>query len=658
MDIVVNARRASPAASPAPTSAVQSELLELLFRNLPRGLVVTAINTLITAYLLRSAAPVGPLVAWTLVMLAVCAVRAAMLVAYRRNKQLFDVGTWQQLFLIGALAGGLSWGSAAVFLLPPDSVSHQVFLGFVLAGMGAGAMTSLVFDRASFAAFVVAAIGPYALVMLWQGTELPVVMGALAIMFVLGILAGGETFRESIVETLRLRFENEELAADLGMKAEEQKQTNELLKVEIERASLAEEKMRRAKEQAVAASRAKSTFLANMSHEIRTPINGVLGMTDLLMRTSLDDRQKQLAQTLRSSGSMLLSIIEDVLDISRIEAGKLSIVAAPFSLLSCCEDALALLQPLANQKRLDLRLSVGADLPEAILGDADRTRQVVVNLVGNSVKFTSAGHVEVRLEKLPASDSRSDLLRISVIDTGIGIDPSELERIMQPFEQADPSINRRYGGTGLGLAISKHLVSLMGGEMHMRSSPGQGTEVAVDLPLNAIERRAVPRSGAIYSRLDGLRVLLAEDNPVNQMIAQEYLAELGCRVDTVENGREAVTAFQHVAYDIVLMDCQMPELDGLSATVELRRIEAETGRLRSPIIAVTANAFEDDREKSLAAGMDAHLSKPYTATDLEVTLLKWAVRRAAGADERSDGNDGTRGHRLIGSVTRSGNSAA
>ncbi len=641
---------------------MQTELLDLLFRGLPRGLLLTLVNALLSAYLVRSAAPAGLLVLWTASMILVIGLRALLLIAYARNRDAPPTDDWRRLFVCGAVAQGFAWGSAAFLLLPADSVAHQVFIGFVLAGMAAGAMASLVFDRSAYAGYVIASVGPYALSMIFQGTELQIVMGVLGVLFIIAMLEGGRTFRTWILENLALRLEKEAMAADLRIKAEEQVQSNLRLETEIERASAAEDSMRIAKEQAVAASRAKSTFLANMSHEIRTPINGVLGMTDLLMRTALDDRQKQLAQTLRSSGSMLLSIIEDVLDISRIEAGKLKIVSAPFNARSCCEEALDLLRPLASQKRLELRLSGGADLPEAILGDADRTRQVVVNLVGNAVKFTSSGYVEVRLEKLPASagiGAEAETLRITVIDTGIGIEASELERIMQPFEQADTSINRRYGGTGLGLAISKHLIGLMGGQIRMSSTPGQGTEVSVDLPLLAIERRAVVRTGEVCANLDGLRVLLAEDNPVNQMIAQEYLTHMGCVVNTVENGKEAVAACRNATYDIVLMDCQMPEMDGLAATVELRRIESDTGSRRLPIVAVTANAFEDDREKSMAAGMDAHLSKPYTAADLEITLLKWGARRTDPNDDDRGGASGDyRNLRLDGSAKHFGKDAA
>ena len=520
-----------------------------------------------------------------------------------------------------------------------------------------------------------------------------------------------------------------------------------------------EESLRQANIAAQEASRAKSMFLANMSHEIRTPMNGVLGMADLLARSVLTERQQRLAGTITESARSLLTIINDILDISRIEGGKFDLELQDFSLGDCVEDAVEMLSEQAYKKSLDLNVFIDEAALGTVRADAVRLRQVLVNLIGNAIKFTAAGEVSVRVAPL---ENGGKGVRFTVSDTGIGIDADVQAKLFQPFSQADTSITRRFGGTGLGLSISRHLVEMMGGQVVLQSVPGKGSTISFVLPLDVragsqraqrgtlvgrrvliVDDRATNReivssylaaSGAIIATSDnatqamslleaaadagqpfdlaivdlvmaggdgielsrrirarpalaeiklillssmtltseygdareagldlvlhkpirrgelvagaldclasgagaraemgkveasvvapklGLRVLVAEDNPVNQVVAEEYLTNLGCTITIAENGEQALTAMERASFDIVLMDCQMPVMDGYTATRQIRVREKASGAAPMPILAVTANAYEADRQLCLDAGMNSYLSKPFSEAHLAAAL--------------------------------------
>ena len=372
---------------------------------------------------------------------------------------------------------------------------------------------------------------------------------------------------------------------------------------------------------AEAASRAKSQFLANMSHEIRTPMNGVIGMAELLSATPLDASQRDVTETIRSSGQILLAIINDILDLSTIESGQLSLDKEPFALASVLSQAVKVVSPAAAAKGLTLDVDADASLPSHLIGDRLRLGQVLVNLLSNAVKFTDTGRVLISTRLVPATATTAAAIRIDVCDSGIGIEPERLARLFQPFEQGDASMSRRFGGTGLGLAISKRLVELMDGRLWGESRPGVGSTFSLELPLRAADVPSAPTRPVRAAMPDqkpahDLRLLIAEDNPVNQRVASRMLQKLGYRSDVVENGRLAVEAVERGAYDVIFMDVQMPEVDGLEAT---RRIKARPGT--SPwIIALTAHALEDDRKQCLAAGMNDFLSKPVQLTELTAAL--------------------------------------
>jgi signal transduction histidine kinase/ActR/RegA family two-component response regulator len=469
-------------------------------------------------------------------------------------------------------------------------------------------------------------------------------IGAVAAVAMLSVLAGFLVFRLSRTAS-RARRRDRIIQARL---ADAKKQ--------------AEVEARRAEE----ASKAKSDFLAMMSHEIRTPMNGVLGFANLLLETPLNAEQREFAETVQRSGDALLTIINDVLDYSKIEAGRMTVECIDFDLYSVCDEVRRILRSAIVERGLTMILSYDAALPHRLKGDPVRIRQIVLNLAGNAVKFTERGAVRIEVSQLDAGQ-----LKISVVDSGIGISEEQLNRMFRRFTQADSSTTRRYGGTGLGLAISKTLVELMGGTIGVHSEPGTGStfwftlpliaaaqpqgetlvaatvsplspvsesvSVPVPVPVSALTRAsaavpvlvdAVGEPPAAPPASDGTqsgrsRLLLVEDNFVNQRVAVYMLAKLGHQVDVAKHGREAIDMLSKAAYDLVLMDCQMPEMDGFEATRIIRDRTSTVLDHEIPVVAMTANAFPEDRARAIAAGMNDFLAKPVDRAVLGAIIEKW-----------------------------------
>jgi two-component system sensor histidine kinase/response regulator len=749
----------SDVVKPEPSSAetargrnttVELEQTAMLFANLPMSVAVSTVIAALLAYALSGHNSAFATAFWLVATVAVLAVRLGIWHAWRTG--LLADRTQNRWFAGGALAAGIVWGSAAILIYPEDSIAHQVFMGFVLASMAAGAVSTLALHLRTYVLFLLPALMPYTVRLLLEGGELQLFMG---FVFLLGqgfLFASAKRFDAVTVNALSLKHENDRLVAAL----------------------------KSALTAAEDASQAKSLFLANMSHEIRTPMSGVIGMCDLLQKSELTKAQRRIAGTIATSAGNLLTLINDILDVSRIEAGKLTLSAEAFSLRNCIEDVVELCASSAYQKGLELNLIVDRPLPSQIVGDSGRLRQILVNLIGNAIKFTQAGQVILRVSECETRGGRVHI-EFMIADSGVGIAAADQTRLFAPFTQAEATSNRRFGGSGLGLAITRHLVGLMGGEVKLESEFGRGTSVrftvgfdiageasavretgplairakrllvlddrqpnreayastfqecgalvetacseeeavaklrravkagsAFDLILidrlrprtdnialhrrikndpefadtaviafmsyrwqadeklerelgeasfvvkpvrrqdlmKAVEAVLVRKEKASASRnsagrpvarqpsmppvapaprgtsLEGLRVLLAEDNPVNQEVALAYLEGFGCRTVLAVNGQQAIEAAAQERFDIVLMDCQMPEVDGLTAIRALREREVASALPRTPIAMVTANAFENDRVQALSAGADDFLCKPYGEAELRELIAR------------------------------------
>ena len=527
--------------------------------------------------------------AWSWFVLR-CAVSAVRLVLHHQfsRSNLQGNRLWRGWFDVVVAADGFTWGLAAIWLVP-DATPHVVALLLTgLVGVASVGMFVLQPSFRSSAFFLAAMLLPVGAHQMLGGARYGLFAGIGLWTFLALAVVEARRSEARIRELLSLRFSTDRISEERA------------------------EALRLAQRQ----SSVKSQFLATMSHEMRTPLHGILGLTRMLRNEKPAKPEEQL-QLIERAGEHLLTLINDILDFSKLESGQVRLVPQVFDLAALIDDVVSLSVPSAFQAGLTLTTRLHMPRPCHVRGDPARVRQVLHNLVGNAIKFTDAGAVTV------VARHRGSRARIAVHDTGVGISAEELPRIFDAFHQADSSFTRRYGGTGLGLTIARELARAMDGDLVCTSQPGRGSCFSVTMTLpEAREPQPVADTAKPDTRPLSGRVLLAEDNPVNALVAEAALKNLGLTVELVEDGLQAVASFRASPPDLVLLDCQMPVMDGFEAVRRIREHEGELGMPRTPVVALTANALQGDREHSLAAGMDDHLAKPFRDAELRAVLRR------------------------------------
>ena len=586
---------------------VDAERLALLYRLTPMTLATATFFSLIVFAFLQPVVDGKRLVWWLIANNLISAIRYLDILAFRRAAPISNIKHWRHRFISLTFLAGSIWGLMGTLLFPAGEYGHQAILIVFLVGVSAVGLFTLTSSLAAYCALALPILVPPAIFIYMQGETGYLHFSSALLFFAFLVVINSRRSINNTNEMLTFRFVNARIAE------------------EREQAMLAAEE----------AGRARLQFLANMSHEIRTPLNGILGMGQLLQNSPLNSVQKHRLDTINASGQHLLVLINDILDFSKMEAGKLDVASQIFEFRRLPKEVLDLLITRAVEKCITLKCHVAPDLPVWLRGDPGRVKQVLHNLVGNAIKFTDHGEVSLRITLVAQNAPQGQAqIRFTVSDTGVGISDDDQQSLFQLFCQVDASATRKHGGTGLGLAISKQLVELMGGNIGCESQPGSGSTFWFELPFALAEAPVENEQGLATGtrQLFSARILLVEDNPTNSEVARIMLEDMGAiTVIHAANGRAGLNAAKIGGFDLILMDCQMPEMDGFEATRQIIAHERSNGLPHTPIIALTANAIRGDRETCIEAGMDDYLAKPFRFEALMAKLDRWLPKEKSDA---------------------------